>query len=434
MSFSSLTYYFLGAVVLAGIAGQWLGGPWAASWRVPAALLVLAVFVEYYRMRRRRFSLDVQLPARLMLGRPGTGTIRLVNGSGRALRLETAFQPDAALAEGTLRFDWQAGPHGQVERHFPVLPRALGRRPAGRLYARALGDFGLAWWPRRVEVECETDVVPDAWARSDTGPGLSRRGGRQYRLQTGREAGAELMMIRDYQSGDPVHLIDWKATARAGAPKVRVFSPEQQIELVVLLDAGRASLLQSGRLSRLHHYANIAARLAEAALAAGDRVGLISFADVPLHTTPVGRGRHTLLAVREHLQRLEAHPAESNPLFAALKLRSLLKHRGLVVFLTEIAEAEAAGQLIRATALLAPKHIPLIAGVMDEHIEQMKHRDPGHWLDSYRSYAAGEYTHAVNRSVLQLKRLGGHVVLAAPGELDRQVMVGYERLRYRRRV
>jgi uncharacterized protein (DUF58 family) len=434
MSFSPLTYYFLGAVAVAGIAGQWLGGAWATVWRVPAALLVLAVFIEYYRLRRRRFSLDAALPARLMLGRQETGTIRLVNQGGRALHVETAFQPDAGLAEETLCFHWRMTPHGEDERHFSVLPRALGRRPVGRLYARVLGDFGLIWWPRRVELAREIDVVPDAWARTAAGPGLSRRGGRQYRLQTGRESGTELMMIRDYQGGDPMHLIDWKATARAGAPKVRVFSPEQQIELVVLLDAGRGSLLQSGRLSRLHHYANIAARLAEAALAAGDRVGLISFADVPLHTTPVGRGRHTLLAVREHLRRLESHPAESNPLFAALKLRSLLKHRGLVVFLTEIAEAEAASQLIRATALLTPKHIPLIAGVMDEHIEQMKHRDPEHWLDPYRSYAACEYTQAVRRSALQLQRLGGHVVLAAPAELDRQVMMNYERLRHRRRV
>jgi uncharacterized protein (DUF58 family) len=434
MSFSPLTYYFLGAVVLTGVAGQWLGGAWLSVWRVPAALLVLAVFVEYYRVRRRRFSLGVKLPHRLMLGRQETGTVRLVNQSDRALQVETALQPDAGLAEETLRFHWRLAPHGEDERCFPVLPRALGRRPVGRIYARILGDFGLIWWPRRVELECETDVVPDAWERSVAGPGLSRRGGRQYRLQTGRESGTELMMIRDYQGGDPMHLIDWKATARAGTPKVRVFSPEQQIELVVLLDAGRSSLLQSGRLSRLHHYANIAARLAEAALAAGDRVGLISFADVPLHTTPVGRGRHTLLALREHLRRLESHHAESNPLFAVLKLRSLLKHRGLVVFLTEIAEAEAASQLIRAAALLTPKHIPLIAGVMDEHIEQMKHCEPDHWLDPYRSYAAGEYTQAVRHSVLQLQRLGGHVVMTAPAELDRQVMMNYERLRYRRRV
>lgn len=434
MSFSSLTYYFLGAIALAGIAGQWLGGPYAALWRVPAALLVLAVFVEYYRLGRRRFSLELVMADSLMLGRPAAAALRLVNHGDRAIRVETALQPGPDLHEETVFFDWRVPAGEQAEKDFAVFPRALGRQRIEWAYTRVLGDFGLLWWPRRIRLDRELRVVPDARAREHAVPGLSREGERAYRLQTGREAGTELLMIRDYQSGDPMHLIDWKATARTGEPKVRVFSREQQIELVLLLDAGRASLLQSGRLSRLHHYANIAARLSEAALQAGDRVGLISFADVPLQTTPVGRGRHTLLAIREHLQRLESRPVESNPLFAALRLRSLLNHRGLVVFLTEIAEAEAAGQLIRAAGLLTPKHIPLIAGVMDEHIEAMKHRDPDHWLDPYRRFAAHEYTHAVRRSVLHLQRQGGHVVLAGPEELDREVMLNYHRLRDRRRV
>ena len=101
--------------------------------------------------------------------------------------------------------------------------------------------------------------------------------------------------------GDPQHLIDWKATARAGRLVSRDFSEDQHLDIVVWpIDAGRASALRAGDLDRLGHYANIAARFAEHAVAQDDRVGLVIFADRPLVAIAPGRGIGAVLRIRAH--------------------------------------------------------------------------------------------------------------------------------------
>lgn len=398
-------------------------------WRVLASALIIAILYERYKLINQTMDVGLILPERLLLGRDVTAMITVRNTGPQALTVKLQLQANATLSEQDILIQRHVVQNAEVQHRVLLQATALGQQEVGQFYARVLGIAGLVWWRRPVSFSQTAHVVPDSLAQSMQVAGLTRQGNRLYRHQTGAENSAELLMLRDYQNSDPIHLIDWKASARSQSTKVRVFSKEQQIELVVLLDIGRSSLLQAGNMSRLNHYSNITARLAESALQAGDRVGLISFAGKPVQTTAIGKGRSTLLAIREHLQQLQARREESNPLFAVFQLRRLLKHRGLVVFLTEIAESEAATQLLKATALLTPKHVPLIASVRDENLEQMKQCAGDDWLDPYRSYAAHEYTQAVQRSVLRLRRLGGHVLMSRPSDLDRDVLQAYDRLR-----
>jgi uncharacterized protein (DUF58 family) len=440
MSFSARTYYFLGLIALLGIAGQWLGGAWYQLWRVPAAFLLLAILYEWWLMRKISFAIGCNVAANLPLGRSSVFSLVLTNTTAARLRIEAemAFSPEfqsgPAAADNGMPRSCVLNPHESVALAYRINATALGEFRPGNLYARMLGCLGLMWWRRNSDIKRVLRVIPDSLNSADRRHGLIRHGARPQRVQAGSEAGAELLQLRDYRPGDPMRMIDWKATARSGKPVVRVFSEEQQLELVLVLDAGRGSRLQLGGLTLLYHYANIAARLSEAALSNGDRVGLVSFADELIETTGIGRGLPALLNIREHLQRLRTRNTESNPLMAALYLKTLLKRRGLVIFLTEIGGQDSTSQLIKATGLLAPKHMAMIAGVMNEDIDRMRYETTGSWLDAYRNYAAQEYMHAVRRNVMHLRRLGGQVILAKGAELDGSVMQGYESLRRKRSV
>ena len=116
--------------------------------------------------------------------------------------------------------------------------------------------------------------------------------------------GAQVEQLRDYRPGDPLRVIDWRATARRRQLVSRDFAEDQHLDVMLALDVGRASRIQCGELDRLGHYVNAAARLAQHVVAQEDRIGLVLFGDQPLrvaaaHPRPRRRDARARTAVRK---------------------------------------------------------------------------------------------------------------------------------------
>ena len=62
--------------------------------------------------------------------------------------------------------------------------------------------------------------------------------------------------------------------------------------------------------------------------------------------------------------------AESDPTGGRGRIRGMLKHRGLVVLLTDLDDANVADQLARAVRLLSPPHLVVVAGVRSSEIAE----------------------------------------------------------------
>ena len=201
-----------------------------------------------------------------------------------------------------------------------------------------------------------------------------------------------------------------------------------------MFGVNRTSALRAGELDRLGHYINLAARFAEHAVAQDDRVGVMLFADQPLAMLAPGRGIGTVLRIRQMLTAATPKLAESNPLNAALRIRTLVRHRSLIVMLTDVDDATVAGQLATAARLLLPKHLPLIAGMSSPEAEAMRTAPAHSWLDPYESLAAQEYCSRLERNVRALRALGAPALVTRPELLERAVFDAYAEFRYRRRV
>ena len=203
---------------------------------------------------------------------------------------------------------------------------------------------------------------------------------------------------------------------------------------MLAIDAGRASSLRAGNLDRFGHYANIAARFAEHAVAHDDQVGLVIFADRPLASIAPGRGIGTVARIRALLTAAQPAAAESNPLNAVLRIRQLVRHRSLVVMLTDLDDATVAGQLASAARLLLPKHLPLVAGLASPEAQALAHGQADGWVAPYEALAAQEYCARLAKNAAALRALGAPTLLALPSQMERAVFEAYSEFRIRRRV
>jgi len=432
MSLSGRTYLFVTLIILLAIVGQWSNADIGNLWRYPTALMLCALLLEGIRARHIKLQILHRCSERLALGEREHIIIEVHNPALQAIELETQLRPSAALSGGDSLQHWLITAQKTVTRKLPVVPVTLGRTAPGVLYTRSLGHMGLAWWSRKVPGNTESIVVPRVLEHSETGAGQEHLGVQQAQRQQG--SGDSLLTLRDYQHGDSPHAIDWKATARRNKTMVRVYAHDQQMDMLLIVDAGRTSRLQAGTLTCLHHYVNIAARLAQLATIQGDQVGLMSFSSERLDAVPLASGIRNLPVIRDRLGRLSSQSGDFNPINAALEASKMLRQRCLVVFLCEIEQREAATQLARACSLLSPKHLALVASLEDSDVQELQENAATDWLDPYRRLAALEYTDSQRATALKLKRLGAEVVLSGPRDLDRKIMQRYRYLRQRQRV
>ena len=432
-SISDRGYWIAAAVAILGIIGQWLDTPWPAVvprlWTLPAALLVAAIFVERAVLPAMRLSIRREVPQEVYLGEVFDCGLVLSNHGQRDLQLEyQPSYPDNLTADAAVqRYRIPRG--GSITDQLRILPLQLGKTGAGDIHVKLLGFMGLAWWYRRIEDEVSFQVVPRSMSAVTRAMGERLAGARYSRKPV--QGGMEFMRHRVYQQGDPLQIVDWKATARSEDIMVRLMTREQRMELVILLDCGRTSQLQAGKLNRLHHNVNIVARLAELAINHGDHIACISYADRPLAMMPLSSGVSGLRHTRAILSNVQALPNESNLLAAALQARRMLGHRALVVALTDLSTGDDASQFSRAVRLLSARHFVVIASIDDTDIEQMRWMKASHWMDPYRSLAASEYQRQRALTRMKLKQQGASVISAAADKLDSAVLDYYRELRQR---
>ena len=103
--------------------------------------------------------------------------------------------------------------------------------------------------------------------------------------------GMEFSHVRAYQPGEDVRMIDWRVTARAGAPFVRQFIEERDLHIVLLVDVSGSARFGPGEKSPQEVAAEVAAALAFAATRHNDRVSLVLVSDRVEHFVPMGSGR-----------------------------------------------------------------------------------------------------------------------------------------------
>ncbi len=435
MHFALRGYLFVALTALLAVAGTWSDDPaFSGAWLFPAFLLLGGLAVEAWYLRGTRLSVRMQADARLKLGRPAAAAYAFEHNRGRDLRLQYArvLPPVLRQSDEVREIELPAG--AEMLDPVTLLPLRLGASRFGEVPARLLGRFALAWWTRNLPQDRAFGVAPDSLPRGPRAIAGESAGETPRRLPG---SGVELLQLREYVSGDALSRIDWKATARRGSLVSREYSEAQHLEILVVIDAGRASRVRAGVLDRLGLYANVAARLAEHAVSVEDRVGLLVYADGPLAACLPDRGVRAVTRLRRALEMLDTEHTErgeSNPLAAAIQVRRMLRHRGLVVWLADLAEPARNDQLLQALKALVPRHMPIVASPHAAEISRLARIKAVAWQDPAVVIAAREHLRRAQEQVATLRQQGVVVLEEADDALDGAVFDAYLGLRRRKRV
>ena len=385
---------------------------------VTLALLTLvaafALAIVDYRATPAPSTVPVERVAepQLSIGVGNRVTVRLRNPFALPLRatvrdtVPTSFDVDRRTAELVV------GPGATAEAAYAARPRHRGSFRFGDVHIRLRGPLDLLQRQGRVAAEAPANVYPDLHEirryEVSLRRGLAYDAGQRRARTPG--AGSLFERLREYQPDDDPRWIAWTATARRGRPISVEYETERQQRVLILLDAGRMMSSTLGRLTKLDHAVNTALMLSYVAIAKGDEVGLLGFADTVRAYDPARRGHRQFLRLTESLRRLEVTMTEPDYRAAFEFLRAKTARRAFAILFTDLVDEEASRALVAALTQLAGNNLVLCCVLQDPQLAETAARDPSSSGELYERVVAAEVLDARRRALAVLRRHGVHSI------------------------
>jgi uncharacterized protein (DUF58 family) len=375
---------------------------------------------------------------------------------GQATRIELSVTQDSdALLDMWLADDLHpsliATPVAQEVWAFPrdavttvqtIFPRERGDFALGRVYLRYRGALKLIERWAAVAPQQRVRVYP---ASEQSGQNTefylmrARQIEQQKRRLRLRGVGREFESLRDYQKGDELRNISWTATARRGYLVTRQFTVERSQQVWIVLDAGRLSrtafdLKRGGNqfvaeteteanaghlltVTQLDQAATAAVMLAQVVGSSGDKFALMTYGRQVQQALTPGAGALHLRLLVDLLSQAKSEAAEADHLHAVARLKNLQRRRGLIVWITEMADSAGRPELVTAAAELVRKHLVMLVLLKHPELDIIAERKPTTQEEMFRAAAAQEMLERRRETMAQLRRQGVLIVETTAAEV-----------------
>lgn len=355
-------------LVLAVAASVW--EKFAILWQIAGGALLLLLIVDALTLPRRgRITGTRSLPGRFALGVGSQVTLTVAHSLRRTVDLEVFDGiPTAAEVEGLpYRVKVPPGEFAAVSYEARFIRRGQYHFSAAHVLAGSL--FGLWRGIHFVAGESQTRAYPNyepvvrfamlAMANRVETMGIVKR----------RRMGASLdfHQLRDYQDGDVLSRIDWKATSRRSSLVSRDFEETRNQTILLVPDCGRRMRALDGGLSQFDHCLNAMLLIAFIALRQGDEVGVVGFGGVQRWLPPV-KGAHSMPKLLNHLYDYETSGEPSDFIEAAERVMTLQRRRALVILLTNL-RSEDGATLAASVSAMQRRHLVLTATLREQELE-----------------------------------------------------------------
>lgn len=250
-------------------------------------------------------------------------------------------------------------------------PRRRGNYRFDCCHLESASPLGF-WNIRRANaITSEIRVYPNLLSeRKNVAAIFLNRGGLGIHAQRQVGKGRDFEKLREYIPGDGYDEIHWKATAKRGKPVTKVFQIERTQEVYVIVDSSRLSArgadvpdpenTKEKRVSTLERFITAGLVLGLASERQGDLFGLMTFSNQTDRFIRAKNGAAHYAHCRDALYTLE--PSLVSPDFEEMAafLRTRLRRRALLVFLTSLDDPVIAEQFSHSMELLSRQHLILV--------------------------------------------------------------------------
>lgn len=316
---------------------------------------------------------------------------------------------------------------------YTLTPRERGDCEAGQVYLRYRSIVGLAERWAVADLRQKLLVYPNFEHAKGKSLYLarSRKIELQMRMMRLRGQGSEFESLRDYRENDEPRAICWTATARRGKIVTKNYQVERSQAVWVVIDCGRLMNTRTEGYSKLDRAVDAALCLAQLAIYSGDRFGLLAYGrEVKARVLP-GRGPAHLRQILESLAVLRGEWPEADHVRAAASLLSMQTQRGMVFWITDLAETAMTPEVVESAGHVLSRHVLAFVAVGQPELKRKAAEIPETAEQMYESAAAQELVGRRELLLGQLRERGALTLESMPKDLSTEVLNQYLHIKER---
>ncbi len=316
---------------------------------------------------------------------------------------------------------------GAATTHLEYTPGNRGDRKTGRVFLRYQSAFQMAERWAVADLAQTVRVYPnfEHARKSAVYMARSRQIELQMRLMRLRGMGSDFETLREYRDGDELRNVCWTASARRGKLVSKTYRVERSQAVWIVLDCGRLMRARTGGLSKLDRAVDAALCLSQLALYSGDRVGLLAYGRSVNQRVAPGRGAAQMRHIVEQLALVNEDVPEADHIRAAANLLTLQKQRGLIIWITDLAESAMTPEVIEAAGQMLSRHLLLFAVIAQPELKVKARHTPSTAQDMYQVVAAQEMVYRRELLLGRLRERGALCMEVEPSRISAAILNQY---------
>ena len=177
--------------------------------------------------------------------------------------------------------------------------------------------------------------------------------------------------------------------------------------------------------TQLDQATTAAVMLAQVIGGSGDKFALLSYGRRVQQQLLPGNGPAHLRIMMNLLSQVRSEASEANHLHAASRLKNLQRRRGLVIWITEIAESVGRPEVVSAVVELVRRHLVVMVLLEHPELDALAAREPKNAEEMFASTAAQEMLERRRETIVKLRQQGVLVVETTPAEVGARAISKY---------
>ncbi len=235
--------------------------------------------------------------------------------------------------------------------------------------------------------------------------------------------GNDFHQLREYQEGDSLRQLDWKATSRMRKLISREYTQERDQQIVFLLDCSMRMRHKDGQTSHMDETLNAVVLLSHLALQQGDATGIMTFGGVD-RWLPAAKGPAAARRLMQEVYDLEATRELPDYVAAVETLARRLSRRALVILITNL-RVEDGQSVQQALQRLKKRHMVLIADLRESDLERASNTLPKTAEDAVLWLAAEGYRQDRKQQHNLAIASGARILDVEPSKLSADLITRY---------